>query len=103
MAILQSERGEHQHIYGAVGPNGQIKFGEGFKAQELRFGLYAIEFERPFSQTPAIVCTISGGEWQTFNKSIAILEVTTNYAICSTSSPGRPESCGFTLIAFGDL
>lgn len=103
MAILQGERGEYQHLYGAVSPDGQIKFGEGFKSQRLRLGLYAIEFERHFAETPAIVCTISGGEWQTFNKSIAILEVTPNYAICTTSSPDRPEDCGFTLIAFGKL
>ena len=103
MAMIHSERGMHQHIYGAVGPDGRIKFGEGFKSQRLRVGLYAIEFEQPFKEAPSVVCTIFGDEWGTFNKSLAVLEVTPNYAILTTSAPDRPEDCGFTLIAFGDV
>lgn len=104
MAILQDSSGkEKQHIYGTVSAQGQVASGEGFKAQQIRFGLYAIEFEQPFAGTPTPVCMINGGEWETFNKSIAILEVTDRYCICSTSSPDRPESCAFTFIAFGDV
>ncbi len=94
---------EMQQIYCFIDPGGNQISGQGFKVQKLREGLYAIEFERAFADPPAITCTIFGGEWETFNKSIAVLESQPNYAILSTSSPDRPEACGFTFIATGKV
>jgi hypothetical protein len=94
---------EMQQVYGVIGPDGQTISGQGFQLRKIRFGLYLVEFERPFAQEPATVCTILGNEWQTFNLSIAILEVTPDYFVCGTSSPDRPEDCGFTFIASGNV
>ena len=103
MAIVKSDRGEQQHIYGAVGPGGRPMWGEGFTVQRLRFGLYIVEFERPFKVNPTAVCTIFGNEWQTFNLSVAVLEVNASYFVCGTSSSERPEDSAFTFVAFGDV
>ena len=103
MAIIRGEHGEHQHIYGAVSRDGEKYFGEGFASRKIKEGTYLIEFERPFAKLPAIVCTIFGYEWHTFNKSVAILDISQQHAIVCTSTPDRPEDCGFTLIAFGDV
>lgn len=103
MAILKSDRGEHQHIYGAVDPNGTQWFGEGFQSRKIKEGTYIVEFEQPFGSNPAPVCTISGPEWITFDKSVAIVDVSQEHFICVTSSPVRPVDCGFTFIVFGDL
>lgn len=104
MAILKDSTGkEIQHVHGSIDPDGNKKFGEGFRSQKLRMGLYAIEFDKPFLEMPAAVCTIFGGEWETFNKSITVLEVSEHYVIFGTSSPDRPEDCGFTFIAFGNV
>jgi hypothetical protein len=103
MAILKSEHGEHQHIYGCVGENGDIYFGEGFKSHKIKEGTYIIEFERPFGKTPAPTCTIYGYEWRTFNLSVALVEVTEKCFICVTSSPDRPVDSAFTFVAFGDV
>ena len=103
MAIVKSDRGEHQHIYGAVGPDGSTMWGEGFKVRKIRYGLYVVEFEKPFKGNPAVVCTIFGGEWETFNLSVAVLEVNPSLFVCGTSSPDRPVDSAFTFIAFGDV
>ncbi|NER35635.1 MAG: hypothetical protein F6J93_16860 [Oscillatoria sp. SIO1A7] len=103
MAIVKSDRGEHQHIYGAVGPDGNPFWGEGFVSKKIKEGTYYIEFKQPFGSLPAPVCTIFGNEWKTFNMSVAIVDVNPSCFICVTSSPDRPIDCGFTFIAFGDL
>ncbi|MDJ0620197.1 MAG: hypothetical protein QNJ63_26240 [Calothrix sp. MO_192.B10] len=105
MAILQNAAGGNpvQHIYGGITPDGSTMFGEGFRSHKLRYGLYLIEFDKPFAKNPAAVCTIYGNEWETFNKSIAIPEVSPWHLVCTTSSPDRPVDSGFTFIAFGDL
>lgn len=103
MAIVKSNGGEHQHIYGAVGPDGLPMWGEGFRINKIRFGLYVVEFEQPFRDNPATVCTIFGNEWQTFNLSIAVLEVNPSYFVCGTSSSERPIDSAFTFVAFGDV
>ncbi len=100
MAIFSEK---HQHIYGGVSPDGKVWFGEGFKSHKIKEGTYVIDFDRPFGPIPAPVCTVNGHEWQTFDKSVAIIEVTPQHFICVTSSPERPVDCGFTFIAFGDL
>lgn len=102
MAMISSEHGDHQHIYGAVSRNGDKYFGEGFASRQLKEGTYLIEFERPFAKEPAITCTIFGHEWHTFDKSVAVLDISQSHVIVCTSTPHRPESCGFMLIAFGD-
>lgn len=103
MAIVKSDRGEHQHIYGAVDQQGRLMWGEGVNIRKIRFGLYLVEFERPFAGNPAAVCTIFGPEWETFNLSVAILEISPHYFVCGTSSPEQPVDSAFTFIAFGDL
>ena len=102
MAIVKSDRGEYQHIYGGVAPSGDVWFGEGFRSDKIKEGTYIIKFERPFSGLPAPVCIINGNEWMTFNMSIAIVQVTPEYFICITSSPQQPIDCAFTFIAFGE-
>lgn len=94
---------EMQQVYGVIDPDGHQISGQGFQCHKIRFGLYVVEFERPFAQEPATVCTILGNEWQTFNLSIAILEVTPWHFVCTTSSPDRPENCGFTFIVSGQV
>ena len=104
MAILKDSAGTAtQHIYGVISEDGNIISGEGFKCHKLRYGLYLIEFDQPFVDTPAAICTIYGGEWQTFNLSVAVVDVTQWHFVCTTSSPDRPEDCGFTFIAFGNI
>ncbi|MEO1432842.1 MAG: hypothetical protein AAFS12_00950 [Cyanobacteria bacterium J06632_19] len=103
MAIIKSEHGEHQHVYGGVDPSGGMMFGEGFKSRKIKDGTYLIEFERPFRANPAPVCTIFGHEWRTFDKSVALVDVSPQHFICVTSSPNYPEDSGFTFVAFGDV
>ncbi|NEP04483.1 MULTISPECIES: hypothetical protein [unclassified Okeania] len=104
MTIIKDSVGkEIQHIYGAVHPDGNIMFGEGFRSRRIWQGTYLIEFERPFVKQPAPVCTIQGPEWKTFNMSVAIVEVMPYHLVVVTSSPDRPDDCGFTLIAFGEI
>ncbi len=66
-------------------------------------GTYIIEFDQPFAGEPAVISTIYGNEWQTFDKSIAIVELDSRYFVPVTSSMDRPEDCAFTFIAFGDV
>lgn len=99
MAIIEN----HQHIYGSVGRDGNKWFGEGFISRKLKEGTYLIEFERPFREMPTPVCTIMGPEWLTFDKSVAIVDISPNHFICVTSTPHRPADCDFTFIVFGDI
>ncbi len=94
---------EIQQIYGAVNPDGSKMLGQGFRSQKIWQGTYIIQFDKPFANPPAPVCTIYGNEWQTFDKSIAIVEVGAFHFVCVTSSPDRPEDCSFTFITFGDV
>lgn len=103
MAIVRSDRGEHQHIYGAVSPDGSPMWGEGFHVDKIKEGTYVVRFERPFGSQPAAVCTVLGPEWMTFHLSVAIVDIQPDLFICVTSSPDRPIDCGFTFIVFGDL
>ncbi|MDJ1169087.1 hypothetical protein PMG71_06575 [Roseofilum sp. BLCC_M154] len=103
MAIVKSDSGEHQHICGAVSPNGNPYFGEGFNSRKIKEGTYLVEFEKPFGKNPAPICTVFGSEWKTFNMSVAIVDLSPTHFICVTSSPDRPVDCAFTFIAFGDL
>ena len=103
MAIIHGEGGMHQHIYGAIGPDGSPMWGEGFVSHKIKEGTYIVEFKQPFAKEPAPVCTVFGHEWKTFNLSVAIVEINPSYFICITSSPDRPVDCGFTFIVFGDV
>lgn len=103
MAIIEGVHGQHQHIHGAIERGGDKYFGEGFSSRKLKEGTYLIEFEQPFKEIPAPVCTIFGYEWHTFNKSVAVVDVSPSHCICVTSTPDRPEDCGFTFLAFGDV
>ena len=103
MAIIKCDPGVYQHIYGSIGPDGNTFSGEGFSCRKIRYGLYLVEFDTAFVDTPAVVCTINGNEWQTFNLSVANLDITPFHFVCSTSSPDRPEDCAFTFIAFGQV
>ena len=91
-----------QQIYGGVSPDGNIMSGQGFQCQKIKEGTYIIKFEKPFGQIPAPVCTISGSEWRTFDKSVAIVEIMPFHFICVTSSPDRPVDCAFQFIVVGD-
>ncbi|MEC4805637.1 MAG: hypothetical protein SAJ12_02110 [Jaaginema sp. PMC 1079.18] len=101
MAIIPSESGIYQQIFGTVYPDGNSMSGEGFNVRKLKEGTYVVEFERPFYQNPAVVCTIMGHEWKTFNMSIAILEIQPQYFVCSTSPENYPMDCAFSFIAMG--
>ena len=102
MAIVKSDHGEHQHVYGGVDRGGSIWFGEDFVPRRLKEGTYIVEFKKPFRGLPSPVCTIAGPEWITFNLSVAIVDVQPQFFICVTSSPERPIDSNFTFIAFGD-
>ena len=92
-----------QHIiYGAVSENGEKLLGEGFRCQKIQQGTYLINFERPFTQKPVPVCTIFGAQWQTSNKSIAIIEIDPSSFVCITSLSEEPADSGFTFTVFGD-
>ncbi len=99
MAVIEN----HQHIYGGVGSDGKLWFGEGFTSERIKEGTYLVKFERPFDGLPAPVCTIAGNEWRTFNLSIAIVNLSPEHFICVTSSPEIPVDSHFTFIAFGDV
>jgi hypothetical protein len=103
MAIINCDSGQYQHIYGGISGDGNIWFGEGFKPQRIRYGLYVVEFDTAFAKEPAVVCTINGNEWQTFNLSVANFEIAPYYFVCGTSSLDRPEDSAFSFIAFGQL
>lgn len=104
MAIFKDSAGkETQHVYGIINSDGKILSGEGFTCQRIWSGTYIIEFHRTFAGTPAAVCTIYGNEWQTFDKSLAIVEIDSRYFVPVTSSMDRPEDCAFTFIAFGHI
>ncbi len=104
MAIIQDSAGKTvQHVYGGVHPDGKQWFGEGFNVRKIWEGTYLIEFQQPFAPPPAVICTIYGNEWETFNKSVAIVDSSSYHFVCVTSSPDRPVDCGFTFIAFGDI
>ena len=94
---------EVQQIYGVISPDGKIISGQGFRSHKIWSGTYIIEFDRPFANSPAPVCTIYGNEWKTFDKSVAIVEFDSRYFVYVTSSPDRPEDCGLTFIACGDV
>ena len=91
-----------QQIYGAVNPDGGIMSGQGFQSRKIKEGTYVIEFEKPFGSLPAPVCTISGYEWRTFDKSVAIIEIWEQGFICTTSDPRMPVDCAFQFIVVGD-
>ena len=104
MAIFKDSAGKAtQHVYGVMSQDGKILSGEGFRAHRIWSGTYIIEFDQPFAGTPAVVCTIYGNEWQTFDKSIAIVELDSRYFVPVTSSMDRPEDCAFTFVAFGHI
>ncbi|MDY6783127.1 MAG: hypothetical protein SW833_11380 [Cyanobacteriota bacterium] len=101
---MPSPSGEYQYLYGTVGQDGEPILGkEGFTCRYLREGLYVLEFERPFQDMPGVTATVYGHEWQTFNMSIAIVDLSPHYAVLVTSTPDRPQSVGFSFIAFGKL
>ncbi|NEO85672.1 MAG: hypothetical protein F6J87_15690 [Spirulina sp. SIO3F2] len=100
MAIIDER---YQLVTGTVAPSGDVLVGEGFKARQIKYGTYLVEFERPFAQDISPVCTIVGNEWQTFNLSIAILDVSNKYFICSTSNPNQPVDCAFNFSVFGEV
>ena len=104
MAIFKDSAGKAtQHIYGVISQDGRILSGEGFRTHRIWSGTYIIEFDQPFAGPPAVSSTIYGNEWQTFDKSIAIVELDSRYFVPVTSSMDRPEDCAFTFIAFGHL
>lgn len=48
-------------VRGIIYKNGSITVGKGFKCStEYGKGIYFIEFEKPFSEPPIVVCTIIG-------------------------------------------
>ncbi|NEP59520.1 MAG: hypothetical protein F6K31_21335 [Symploca sp. SIO2G7] len=104
MVIIQDSSGNRiQHVYGGINPDGSKWCGEGFRHHKLRQGLYLIEFERPFAGMPTPICTIFGPEWETFDKSISIVDIAPFQFVCATSSMDRPIDCGFTFIVFGQI
>ena len=103
MAIIKSDHDQHQHIYGVIDKGGNSMSGEGFTARKLTEGLYLVEFQQPFRENPAVTCTILGPEWETLNLSVAIVDLSPWYFVCTTSSPNNRQSSGFTFIAFGDV
>ncbi|NES23236.1 MAG: hypothetical protein F6K41_31030 [Symploca sp. SIO3E6] len=102
MAIIKDSSGNKiQHIYGGINPDGNHWSGEGFRFQRIRQGLYLIEFERPFAESPTPICTIFGLESETLDKSISIVDIEPLQFVCATSSMDQPVDCGFTFIVFG--
>ncbi|NET61594.1 MAG: hypothetical protein F6K47_37380 [Symploca sp. SIO2E6] len=101
--IKDSNGKEIQHVYGGINPDGTKWCGEGFRLRKLRQGLYLIEFERHFVELPIPICTIFGPEWETFDKSISIVDIETSQFVCATSSMDKPVDCGFTFIVFGNI
>ena len=91
-----------RQIYGTIASDGHVLSGAGIQCHKIKEGTYIVEFEQSFGREPAPVCTVCGNEWRTFNLSVAILEVTPQYFICSTSSPDRPIDCAFQFIVVGD-
>lgn len=92
-----------QIVTGFVERDGRQVSGEGFKSQRIRVGLYAVEYDRPFSSRPTPVVSITGSEWATFQMSAAILEINEDYLIVGTSTPERPEDCAFTFNVTGEI
>lgn len=103
MAIIKGNEGEHQHIYGAIDKGGNPLWGEGFTSRAIAVGLYVVEFKQPFRENPSVTCTIFGPEWETFNLSVAIVDLTPWYFVCTTSLPDNRQRSAFTFIAFGDI
>ena len=104
MAIFKDSAGKAtQHVYGVISPDGRVLSGEGFSTRRIWSGTYIIEFDQPFAGEPAVISTIYGNEWQTFDKSIAIVELGSQYFVPVTSSMDRPEDCAFTFIASGNI
>ncbi len=94
---------EMQQTYGVISPDGKQLSGQGFQSRRIWSGTYLIEFDRPFADMPAVVCTIYGNEWQTFDKSVAIVECDSRYFVYVTSTMDRPEDCAITFIASGKV
>lgn len=103
MAIIPSAHGSlHQHIYGAVSPDGKKMWGEGFESHKIQEGAYEIYFQQPFRGIPTAVCTIFGSPEHTFDKSVAVVKVDEWTFVCFTSAPGNVVDSAFTFIVFGD-
>ncbi|MGB3508412.1 MAG: hypothetical protein WBA93_04075 [Microcoleaceae cyanobacterium] len=104
MAIISnSSGGLNQQLHGAVDPDGNKMWGEGFSCRLLGKGAYLVEFDKPFFGQPTAVCTIYGEPWNTFDKSVAIIEINPSYFVCFTSKPGDVLNCAFSFIVFGDV
>ncbi|MBZ8181212.1 hypothetical protein [Oscillatoria salina] len=71
-------------------------------SRKISEGTYLIEFQQPFSQNPVATATIYGSPWQTFNISVAIIEVSPYHCIYLTSTPDRPVDCGTMVMIMGE-
>ncbi len=91
-----------QQIYGQVTKEGTLLSGTQFKSKKLDVGTTLIEFEKPFSNLPTPVCTISGLPWKGLETSVVLLEITPYRFVCATSSEQRPIDCAFTFIVSGE-
>lgn len=91
-----------RQIYGTVDRSGNLISGNGFNVQKLQEGTYVVMFEKPFQDAVTPVATVYGPPWQTFNMSIAIVEIIPDSFICLTSTPDRPVDCGFTFTVIGE-
>lgn len=90
-----------EHVYGAVSPDGQKMWGEGFEVKKISTGTYLVEFQQPFSSHPAPVCTVSGPPWQTFNMSAAIVDVNPTNFVYMTSTSNQPADTGISFVVVG--
>jgi|GEM_PF-3866357 len=83
--------------------SGNKQWGDGVaRSQKLREGLYIIEFEQPLSNYPVVTATVFGSEWQTFNLSAAVVDVSPHHVVYVTSSPDHPQDCGTMVIIVGE-
>ncbi len=77
-------------------------WGSGFRCKKVSQGTYIVEFDQPFNEMPAPVCTVFGPPWATFNLSTAIVDVTPSMFVCLTSTERMPQDSGFTFIVVGE-
>ena len=85
-------------ISGIVDQNGGSIAGEGFESRQIATGVYIVEFQEDLGQVAIPVATTFGSEWETYDKSISIVDFTDRYMICVTSNPNQRASCGFSFL-----
>ena len=86
-------------VAGIVDRSGNaIVSGEEFSCNRLQSGHYLISFHSPLPETAVPVATVVGSPWETFQMSVAIVNISPNDIVLVTSTPNQPEDCGFSFM-----